>query len=79
MEIVKRGLRTVGFVILGIVILLVLLVGFLLIKNYIVSKKPWLEKDYYTAFQSDSALEKKYAGPGSYDVSNTVIKSDLVS
>ena len=76
MEIVKRGLRTVGFVILGIVILLVLLVGFLLIKNYIVSKKPWLEKDYYTAFQSDSALEKKYAGPGSYDVSNTVIKSD---
>lgn len=76
MKIVKRGLNIVGFVIMGIVILFVLLVGCLLIKNYVASKKPWLEKDYYAAFQSDSALEKKYAGIGSYDVSNAVIKYD---
>ena len=76
MKIVKRGLKIVGFVIMGIVILFVLLVGCLLIKNYVASKKPWLEKDYYTAFQSDSALEKRYAGIGSYDVSNAVIKYD---
>ncbi len=76
MKIMKRGLKIVRFVILGIIILIVLVVGFLLIKNYINSQKPWLEKDYYTQFQSDSELEMKYAGLGSYDVSNTVIKSD---
>lgn len=76
MKIMKRGLKIVGFVILGIVSVTVLVAGFLLTKNYIDSQKPWLEKDYYTTFQSDSALEKKYAGPGSYAVSNTVIRSD---
>ena len=44
----KKILKIVGIVIFGIIILIVLVVGFLLIKNYIDSQKPWLEKDYYT-------------------------------
>lgn len=72
----KRVLKIVGFVILGIIILIVLVVGFLLIKNHIESQKPWLEKDYYTQFQSDSELEKKYAGLGDYKVSGKVVKSE---
>ena len=58
----KKILKIVGIVILGIIILIVLVVGFLLIKNYIDSQKPWLKKDYYTQFQPDLELEKKYAG-----------------
>lgn len=72
----KQVLKIVGLVILAIIILIVLVVGFLLIKNYIDSQKPWLENDYYTQFQSDSELEKKYAGLGGYEVSNEVVKSE---
>lgn len=72
----KKVLTIVGFVILGIIILIVLVVGFLLIKNHIESQKPWLEKDYYTQFQSDSELEKQYAGLGNYEVSSKVVKSE---
>ncbi len=71
----KKILKIVGLVILGIIILIILVVGFLLIKNYIDSGKPWLEKDYYTQFQSDSELEKKYAGLGDYEVSGMAAKS----
>ena len=76
MKIMKRGLKIVGFGILGIIILIVLVVGFLLIKNYIDSQKPWLENDYYTQFQSDSELEKKYAGLGNYEISSKIVKSE---
>lgn len=72
----KKVLKIVGLVILVIIILIVLIVGFLLIKNYIDSQKPWLEKDYYNQFQSDSELEKKYAGLGDYEVSSEVVKSE---
>lgn len=72
----KRGLKIVGFVNLGIIILIVLVVGFLYVKNYIDSQKSWLEKDYYTQFHSDSELEKKYAGLGSYEVSSAMVKSE---
>ena len=72
----KKILKIVGLVILVIIILIVLVVGFLLIKNYIDSKKPWLENDYYTQFQSDSELEKKYAGLGGYEVSSEAVKSE---
>lgn len=72
----KKVLKIVGFVILGIIILIILVVGFLFIKNYIDSQKPWLEKDYYTQFHSDLELEKKYAGLGSYEVSSTIVKSE---
>ena len=72
----KKILKIVGIVILGIIILIVLVAGFLLIKNYIDSGKPWLEKDYYTQFQSNSELEKKYAGLGDYEVSVMAVKSE---
>ena len=72
----KKILKIVGIVILGIIILIVLVAGFLLIKNYIDSGKPWLEKDYYTQFQSNSELEKKYAGLGDYEVSGMAVKSE---
>lgn len=72
----KRVLKGVGFVILGIVILIVFIVVVLLIKNYIDSQKPWLEKEYYTQFQSDSEFEKKYAGLGTFDVSFVKFKSE---
>lgn len=72
----KKVLKIVGIVILGMIILIVLVVGFLLMKNYIDSQKPWLAKDYYTQFQSDSELEKKYAGLGGYEVSSEAVKSE---
>ncbi len=72
----KRGLKIVGFVILGIIVLIVLVLGFLLIKNHITSQMTWLEKDYYNQFQSDSESEKKYAGLGIYEVSNEVVKPE---
>lgn len=72
----KRVIKIVGFVILGIVLLIVLLLGILLVKNYMDSHKPWLEPDYYTQFQSDAALEKKYAGLGGYEVSSIVYPSE---
>ena len=72
----KQVLKIVGLVILAIIVLIVLVVRFLLIKDYIDSQKPWLENDYYTQFQSDSELEKKYAGLGGYEVSNEVVKSE---
>ena len=70
----RKVLKIVGIVILGMIILIVLVVSFLLMKNYIDSQKPWLAKDYYTQFQSDSELEKKYAGLGDYEVSGMVVK-----
>lgn len=72
----RKVLKIVGIVILGMIILIVLVVGFLLMKNYIDSQKPWLAKDYYTQFQSDSELEKKYAGLGDYEVSVMAVKSE---
>ncbi len=67
-------LKIAGLVILGMIVLIALVVGFLLIKNYIDSQKLWLEKDYYTQFQPDSELEKKYAGLGAYEVSGMAVK-----
>ena len=72
----KKVLKIVGLVILVIIILIVLVVGFLLIKNYIDFKKPWLDKNYYKQFQSDSELEKKYAGLGGYEVSSKIVESE---
>ena len=72
----KKVLKIVGLVILVIIISIVLIAGFLLIKNHIDSWKPWLKKDYYNQFQSDSELEKKYAGLGGYEVSSEAVKSE---
>lgn len=72
----KRGLKIVGIAILVIAVLIVLVVVFSQVKNYIHSQKQWLDEDYYTQFQSDSLLEKKYAGLGKYSVSSKVVKSE---
>ena len=72
----RKVMKIVGLVILVIIISIVLIAGFLLIKNYIDSWKPWLKKDYYNQFQSDSELEKKYAGLGGYEVSSEAVKSE---
>lgn len=69
-------LKVTGILLICIVALILLSAGFLIVKHHIDSQKSWLADDYYTGFQSDAALEKKYAGMGSYDVSNTVIKSE---
>lgn len=68
----KKVLKVIGI----IVGLIVLLIGALLIKNYIDSKKPYLEDTYYEDFQSDVPLAKKYAGLGSYEVSHLELKSE---
>lgn len=67
--------RIIGIVLICLVALILLVTGALLIKNHIDMKKPLLQPGYYTAFQSTAALEKKYAGLGSYAVTNTVMQS----
>ena len=72
----KRVLKLMLKIVLVVVILVVLLIVILLVKNYIQSKKPLLSDDYYTWFQSDSSLEMKYTGVGTYEVSGKVVKSE---
>lgn len=72
----KKILKAVGITVLCVITLIVLLLGFLLIKNYMDSKKPIIEDTYYENFQSAAALEKKYAGLGSYGVSSVKLKSE---
>lgn len=72
----KKVLKIVGFLILGMIGLIILIVGGLFIKNYIDSQKPWLAQDYYAQFQSASEIERKYAGLGDYAVSSEIVKSE---
>lgn len=72
----KKVLKTIGIVLFGIIILIILILGILRIKNRIELRKAWLAEDYYTHFQSDAALEQKYAGLGSYAVSSIVIEAE---
>ncbi len=65
-KVLKKILIAVA-VIVGVVV--IVLVG-LMIKSHFDSLKPHLADDYYKEFKSDSALEKKYAGLGSYEVVN---------
>lgn len=69
---VKKVIKVIGIIILVIVAIII----FLLVKNYIDSQKPYIKDDYYTEFQSESELEGKYAGLGSYEVSSLELKSD---
>lgn len=73
---IKKIIKVVGIAILIIIGLIVLIIGFLIVKNQIESKKPWLSINYYENFKSDLPLEKKYSGLGGFAVSNTVIKAD---
>lgn len=72
----KKIIKRIGIVLLVIVLAVVVLLVALFIKNYIDSQKPYYADDYYTAFKSDSVMEKKYSGLGEYEVSDENIKSD---
>lgn len=72
----KKMLKVTGITILSFIALIIILLSFLLIKNNLESKKPYIEDTYYEDFQSDAALEKKYAGLGSYKVAHVKQKSE---
>lgn len=72
----KKVVKRIGIVLLVIVLVVVVLLVALFIKNYIDSQKPYYADDYYTAFKSDSVMEKRYSGLGEYEVSDENIKSD---
>lgn len=65
---VLKAILIVLAVIVGVVVLLAVLLVGLMIKNHFDSLKPYLSDDYYNEFKSNSPLEKKYAGLGSYEV-----------
>ena len=72
----KKMFKIIGIGVLGIIALVIVVLAFLFIKHYIHSWMPWLDKDYYTQFQSGSDLEAKYAGLGVFKVSSTANKSE---
>lgn len=72
----KKVVKRIGIAVLVIVLAVVVLLVALFIKNYIDSQKPYYADDYYTAFKSDSVMEKRYSGLGEYEVSDENIKSD---
>lgn len=72
----KKVLKSIGIVLLSIVALVAVLIVINTIKTEINNKRVWIPDDYYTAFESDSALEKKYAGLGEYEVKELEFKSD---
>ena len=72
----KKVMKIIGIVLLSIVALVVVLIVINTIKTKINEKKVWISDNYYTAFESDSALEKKYAGLGEYKVKELEFKSD---
>lgn len=75
----RKAIQILGIAVLCLAGLVVLLLGLLILKNRADAQKPWLPEDYYTAFASQSPLEKKYMGRGSFAVSHTVIPSEDAS
>ena len=72
----KKVMKIIGIVLLCIVALVVVLIVINTIKTAINNKRVWIPDDYYTAFESDSALEKKYAGLGEYEVKELEFESE---
>ena len=72
----KKVMKIIGIVLLSIVALVVVLILINTIMTKINEKKVWIPDNYYTAFVSDSTLEKKYAGIGEYEVKELDFKSD---
>ena len=68
----KKVFKVIGIIVLVIVVLLVALY----VKNLIGANKPYIGDTYYNDFKSDSPLEQKYAGLGSFSVSKVEYKSD---
>ena len=72
----KKVMKIIGIVLLCIVALVVVLIVINTIKTAINNKRVWIPDDYYTAFESESALEKKYAGLGEYEVKELEFESE---
>lgn len=72
----KKVMKIIGIVLLCIVALVVALVVMNTIKTVINNKRVWIPDNYYTVFESDSALEKKYAGLGEYEVKELEFDSE---
>ena len=72
----KKVMKIIGIVLLCIVALVVVLIVVNMIKTAINNKKVWIPDNYYTAFESDSALEKKYAKLGEYEVKKLEFNSE---
>ncbi len=72
----KKVMKIIGIVLLCIVVLVVVLIVVNMIKTAINNKRVWIPDDYYTVFESDSALEKKYAGLGEYEVKELEFESE---
>ena len=72
----KKVMKIIGIVLLCIVALVVVLIVVNMIKTAINNKRVWIPDNYYTAFESDSALEKKYAGLGEYEVKELEFDSE---
>ena len=72
----KKVMKIIGIVLLCIVALVVVLIVVNMIKTAINNKRVWIPDNYYTAFESDSALEKKYAGLGEYEVKELEFESE---
>lgn len=70
MKKIGKILKKIVIIVLVVLIIIAIVVAGLMIKNHFDSLKPALTDDYYTEFRSDSPLEKKYAGLGSYEVAN---------
>ena len=72
----KKVMKIIGIVLLCIVVLVVVLIVVNMIKTAINNKRIWIPDNYYMAFESDSALEKKYAGLGEYEVKELEFESE---
>lgn len=72
----KKVMKIIGIVLLCIVVLVVVLIVVNMIKTAINNKRVWIPDNYYTAFESESALEKKYAGLGEYEVKELEFESE---
>lgn len=72
----KIVMKIIGVVLLCIVALAVVLIVINTIKTKINEKKVWIPDNYYMAFESDSELEKKYAGLGEFEVKELEFESE---
>lgn len=59
-----------------IVIVFLIIIGLLILINFIFSKIPILKDNYYIDFKSNNILEQKYSGLGEYDVSYIKFQSE---
>lgn len=68
--------KIIGITFLSLLLLIILLITFVGVKTYSNAKKPILSENYYDEFQSNAALEKKFADYGRFEVLLKKYKSD---